>query len=361
MINKSFAFFALKGALLILVAFHVSNADASEVQRLLAEAKKNGEKELKISWAQQSFSGSKGAKRFEALFNRMYGTNIKVNFTPAPSMRTMAAKISQEVSAGREPSTNVLLGTETHYGAMLKRDTMEPYDYTKLSSRITPGVVTRNNIAVEIGTFVSGVAYNTNLVSPAEAPKKLEDVLNPKWKGIIASTTYAAQFDRFALLPNWGNERMKAFMTKFSAHVGGLIRCGELSRITSGEFALMVLSCGSYAVRQQKAKGAPLEHVILDDGASISFFYWGVPRNSTSPNLAKLFINMAMSEEGQKVVYKNYDTDHYALPGSKSAAELKGLKAKGVTILEIDAEYVADHPQQFKLGRALAKILRQKR
>ena len=154
---------------------------------------------------------------------------------------------------------------------------------------------------------------------------------------------------------------MKTFVTKLSGHIGGLIRCGELSRITSGEFAIMVLGCGSYAVRLERARGAPLGHVILDDGATISFFYWGVPRNSASPNLAKLFINMAMSEEGQKVVYKTYATDHYALPGSKSAGELKGLKAKGVKILEVDAEFVSEHPEQAKLSRALSKILRQKR
>jgi len=344
-------------ALLLVAGFQVH---AAEVERLIAAAKDKGEKELSISWAEQSFGGSKGAKMFEALFNKMYGMNIKVNFTPSPSMRAMTGKITQEVTAGRKPSTNVFLGTETHFGAMLKRDVMEPYDYTKLSSRIPRGVVTPKNIGVEIATFVSGITYNTNLISPAEAPKKLEDALDPKWKGKIASTPYAAQFDRFAMLNNWGNDKMEAFVTKLTKNIGGLIRCGEMSRLTSGEFIMMVMDCGSYYPRLERGRGAPLAHVTLEDGATVSYFYWGVPRNSESPNLAKLFINMAMSREGQKVVYKNYATDHWELPGSQTAGEIKGLKSRGIEVLEINAEYVTKNSGLRPLSRKLSKILRRK-
>ncbi len=359
--RKSLGSLAVIGALLMLEAFPVSDVSASEVQQLIAAAKEKGETVLNLSWGQQSMGGSKGAKRFEALFNRMYGTNVKVNFTPGPSMPRIIGKVTQELAAGTKASTDVLLGTESHYGSLMKKSVMEPYNYRKLSARITDEVMAPRNIGVEVATFISGIVYNTQIVSPAEAPKHLKDVLNPKWKGKIASTPYAAQFDRIALLPGWGNEKMKGFITKLSNNVGGLIRCGEISRITSGEFVMMAMGCGSYAVRLEQAKGAPLGHVILQDGGTISFFYWGVPQNATAPNLAKLFINMAMSEEGQKVVYKNYATDHHALPGSQWAAELKGYKDRNIPILEVDAQYVADHPEQRKLGRALSKILRKKR
>ena len=154
---------------------------------------------------------------------------------------------------------------------------------------------------------------------------------------------------------------MEAFVTKLSDNIGGLIRCGEMSRLTSGEFIMMVMDCGSYYPRLEKAKGAPLAHVTLQDGATVSFFYWGVPRNSHNSNLAKLFINMAMSEEGQKIVYKNYATDHYELPGSQTAGEIKGLKSRGIEVLDINAEYVAEHSGLRPLSRKLSEILRRKR
>ena len=58
-----------------------------------------------------------------------------------------------------------------------------------------------------------GFTYNTNIVAANEVPQKVEDVLNPKWKGKIASTPYAASFDRLALI--WGEEKTTAFLQKF--------------------------------------------------------------------------------------------------------------------------------------------------
>jgi ABC-type Fe3+ transport system substrate-binding protein len=155
----------------------------------------------------------------------------------------------------------------------------------------------------------------------------------------------------------WGPDRMKAFVSELSKHIGGLIRCGEPSRVTTGEFVMQVMDCGSYYARLEQARGAPVQHVLLEDGATMSFFYWGVPRNAAHPNLAKLFINMAMTEEGQKVIYRVYATDHYALPGSQSAAELSDLRAKRIEPLKVDAQFVADHPELRQLSADLERIV----
>ncbi len=332
---------------------------APEIQRLTTAGREKGEGELNLSWG-SSLGAAAGAKRFESLFNRLYGTNIKINFTPAPSMTQMAGKVSLEAAAGRRPSTDILLGTESHFSDLLGRNVLEEYDYTKLSPRIVKEVVAFKNIGVEIAGIVPGITYNSELVSSAEAPKKLEDVLNPKWKGKIASTANAALFDRTAARPEWGAERMKGFVRKLSDQVGGLVRCGDSSRIVSREFVMMVLNCGSYQIRREKSKGAPLEHVIPEDAGTVGFFHLGVPRNSAHPNLAKLYINALMTEEGQRLIYEMEYTDHSDLPGSQSAAEIAHLKAKGIPVLRVDVKFIADHPELPKLSDDLIKILRQR-
>jgi ABC-type Fe3+ transport system substrate-binding protein len=185
-----------------------------EVQRLLAAAKEKGEREMNFTWSEESFSGAAGAKIFESAFNKMYGTSIQIHFTPGPSMTQMAGKVTQEVAAGRSPSTDILLGTESHYSSLLGRKVLEEYDYTRLSPRIRKDVVAPNG--AEIGGIISGILYNTNLISPSEAPRRLEDALNPKWKGKIASTTNAGIFDRVAARPEWGPEKMIAYVKKLS-------------------------------------------------------------------------------------------------------------------------------------------------
>ncbi|HLY66847.1 MAG TPA: extracellular solute-binding protein, partial [Chloroflexota bacterium] len=142
-------------------------------------------------------------------------------------------------------------------------------------------------------------------------------------------------------------------------NVGGLVRCDDNQSIFSGEYVMTVLNCGSYQVRRDRAKGAPIAHVIPPDAATIGFFYMGVPRTASHPNLAKLFINMLLTEEGQRQIYALEYTDHYALPGSQSAVELADLRAAGSEPLKVNVAFITQHPELKDVGKQLADILRQ--
>jgi iron(III) transport system substrate-binding protein len=331
-----------------------------EVRRLVEAAKQANETELSIVWSQSSLGGSDGARQYEALFNRMYDLNVRLRFTPGPSMQDVAGKVTQEVAAGQTATTDVLLGTATHYAPLVDRGVLESFDYTQLSPRITRDIVAPGNIGVEVGSFVTGITYNSDLVPTDQVPRRLADVLQPQWRGKIASTPYAAHFEGVAARPEWTPDRLKDFVTRFSPYVGGLIRCGENSRLITGEFVMLVVDCGSYYVRQERARGAPLAQVLPEDTPALFFWYMGVPRTAAHPNLAKLFVNMVVSKEGQEAYYDLWFTDHYALPGSQSAAELSDLRARGVQPARIDARVLIDQPELRTISDDLAKILIEK-
>jgi iron(III) transport system substrate-binding protein len=204
-----------------------------------------------------------------------------------------------------------------------------------------------------------GVTYNTRFVAPSEAPRKLEDLLNPKWKGRIASTPNASFYDRLALRPEWDPEKVKAFLKKLSENIGGIIRVAETPRVSSGEFIMLALG-HAMGYRQEVGQGAPLGFIVPDDAAMLHYGYLGVPRNSAHPNLAKLFINTVLSEPGQKIMYETYYADHSGLPGSRSAADIRDLKARGIKILELDVQLVSKYPDMSQLNSELTKILREK-
>jgi iron(III) transport system substrate-binding protein len=330
----------------------------TEVQRLLTAAQGAGETELNVSWG-NSLGGADGVKKLEAVFNRLYGTSIRVNFTPGPSMADMAAKVAQELVAGRQASTDLVIGTPVTYSALLNGDVFEPYDYTKLSPRVVREVVAPRNVGVEVRTSVPVIAYNTDLVPPAEAPRTLEEVLNPRWKGRIASAPDIPFFDAVAYRPGWDAERLMAYITRLSEHLGGLIRVSESSRVASGEFVMLVLA-SSDAARLLRAQGAPLGVIVPEDAAQVILDYLGVPRNSAHPNLAKLFINAVLSQPGQEVLYEATFADHLALPGSRTAVDVGDLRAKGVEFVKLDAQFYADHPEVQELTPAISGILRER-
>jgi len=230
----------------------------SEIERLVKAAADNHETEINLVWAESSMGGSQGAKALEPLFNSLYGTNVKINFTPGPSIPDMTGLVSQELAAGKKSSTDLLITADTTLAPILDRDLLERYDYTKLSPRITAQSVAPRNLSVEVVSLVPGITYNTNLVQPADVPKKMEDVLNPKWKGKIATTPYVTGFDRVAGRPEWAPDKMKDYMSRLTANLGGLIRSGEEPRVASGEFSMMVMDTGFHQAQKQIVKGAPL-------------------------------------------------------------------------------------------------------
>jgi ABC-type Fe3+ transport system substrate-binding protein len=333
---------------------------STEVRRLIAAAKEKGERELVLTWDEAALGGSSAAKTYEALFKRTYGIDVRVNFTPGPTMPAMAGRITQEVAAGRNSSTDVFLGSGTHCGPLLDRNVFEAYDYTKLSPRISKSMIEPRNMCVEIYSTIGGIIYNTNSIAPAEAPRKLEDVLNPKWKGRIASTPYAAYFDRVAMRPEWGIGKMQDFLKRLSGNIGGLIRVNEVQRIISGEFVMLVLG-SDQDVSVEKAKGAPVEFIIADDAAVVGFIYMGVPRTAAHPNLGKLFINTLLSEEGQKILYEASFVDHHELPGSQSTGKLRGLKTRGIEPLRVDLQLTVNRPEMDQAREGFQKALLQKR
>jgi ABC-type Fe3+ transport system substrate-binding protein len=330
-----------------------------EINRLIAAAAENRERELVLTWDEAALGGSVGAKRLEALFQQMYGVDARVHFTPGPTMPAMAAKVAQEVAAGQPTSTDIFLGTGAHCNPLLDRNVFEAYDYTQLSPRITRSMIEPGDMCVEVSSSFGGIVYNTELVAPAEVPRRLEDVLSAKWKGRIASTPYAAYFDRVARRPEWSIDRMKEFLRGLSGNAEGLIRVNEVNRIISGEFAMLVLGSDKEATAE-KSNGAPVDFVIPEDVAHVHFSLMAIPRTAPHPNLGKLFVNTVLSEEGQKILYETALGDHHELPGSRSVEKLRGLEARGIKPLRFDLKLEAAHPELQAARADFQKILQER-
>jgi iron(III) transport system substrate-binding protein len=337
-----------------------TNELSPEAQRLIQAARDNGETELSLSWGLTSMGGPEAIKRYEALMNQMYGINIKINLTPGPSMPDMGVKITQEYLAGHKASSDIYLASDTTFSSVLPQDVLEPYDYTQVSPRVTRNIVAERNVGVEVYGTIPAIVYNTELVRREDVPRRLEGVLDPRWRGKMAASVTASYFDRISTRPEWGAEKMTTFITRLADHVGGLIRQSEEHRIISGEFPIFVLG-NTHSAREQAATGAPLAAVVPEDAAQIGTMHLGVPRNAAHPNLAKLYINAVVSEPGQRILYETYFSDHYQLPGSQSAAELADLQARGVEIRKVDVKFALDHPELADLSRDFATILREKR
>jgi ABC-type Fe3+ transport system substrate-binding protein len=337
----------------------VQASATGEMAQLIEGARKEGQ--LVFAWSDNTIGSATTFGQYADAFNRLYGLDLKIQFTPAESMPAMGAKIAQEVQAGRPASSDVFLGTAENVRDIMSTGALQAVDWSWAPNLKDASLIEPGNIAVNAVTLLPGIAYNSSKLKGDAVPKTLEHLLKPEYKGRIASTVYAAQFNRLAAPELWGEQKTVDYVTKLSQQVSGLIRCGEQERIANGEFDLLALDCGADADRL-KAHGAPVDHVIPTDAPM--FFSWdvAVPKNTAHPNGAKLWVNFALGRQAQDLIYKDSFADNAFVPGSHIGPQLDAIKQRGAKPIKSDLEfYQRNDPAKLKtVSQQLVSILQKK-
>lgn len=332
-----------------------ARAAADPLQALIEGARREGT--LTLVWS--GIDDAATVQRLAAGFNRAYGLNLQVQFTPGPGMPTMASRLAQEYLAGRPATTDVFIGSETHIVSLLEADALEPVAWAEWSRHVRdPRLIAPNGVAVKLASRSPGITYNTARVTGDAVPRTLQDLLQPRYKGRVASTPYAATFNRLASPEVWGEQRTLEYTTRFAEQVIGLIRCGEVQRVATGEFDLFALDCG-VEYRKLQAEGQPIAQVIPADAPLLVYWYVAVPRHAVHPNAAKLWVDYLLGREAQDIIYESELADNHLVPGSKSGGGIAALEAQGVRFIDIDVAFAqrTDEKWLAEITRQLQQIL----
>jgi len=143
-------------------------------------------------------------------------------------------------------------------------------------------------------------AYNTRLVAPRMVPKTYDDLLDPKWKGKLLMEGTKA--DWFAgMLQIMGQERGLKYMGQL-ARQEPMLREGHelLAQLVAAGEGFLDINIPASSVDRVKEKGAPIDWVALGEAPAIMVGI-GLASQATHINAAKLFIDFALSREGQKL------------------------------------------------------------
>ncbi|HEY4136162.1 MAG TPA: ABC transporter substrate-binding protein [Alphaproteobacteria bacterium] len=325
----------------------------------MAAASKEGQ--LDVAWSADTLGGPNGAKVFEERLAKLYGAKVKVRWNPGRSMPEVGNEIAMRFTSGLPSPTDVYYGFSRNMADLLKYGMFQSapwHDYAP--DRLTADIVEQNDTFVKLLT-----AYTSFTISDKYAPSvptSLDDLLKPEWKGKIATTSYGAGFEMLSSKDMWGADRTIEWAKKFSGQVSGLLRCSDIDRLLSGEFAALVTDCGGGTTMAAIANsGAPLTNVITPELAIVSFFYVAVPKNSAHPNAAKLLIVYLLSPEGQQhVADTNGGMDMHFLPGSKSGERIRKLEAEwGKTFVNADIAWQLNNDEGNKAQRVIKDIITQ--
>jgi len=143
------------------------------------------------------------------------------------------------------------------------------------------------------------IAYNTNAVKKAEAPKSFAELADPKWKGKLG---IESDDDNWLMTMSGaiGGDRL---FRDIVAKNGISVRKGHAllgSLIASGEVPI-ALDAYYDEIGSLKKSGAPVEMVLAAPVVSMPTAV-GVLRRAAHPYAAVLFSDFLLSEDGQKIL-----------------------------------------------------------
>ena len=146
------------------------------------------------------------------------------------------------------------------------------------------------------------IGYNTHMVSAKDAPASYLDLLQPKWKGQIALETEEYQWF-YHLMQIMGRDKGMEFMKQFARQDLQMRKGHTLlaQLVAAGEVALATVVY-SNRVERMKASGAPIDWVRFKGPTITALNAISIPERAPHPNAAKLFVDFALSKEGQSLL-----------------------------------------------------------
>src|SRR6266536_3610914 len=267
----------------------------SQSANLIAAGKKDGK--AVVYGSLESDAADKAIGTFKSK------TGINVEYWRASATKVMDRALS-EYRAGK-PLFDIILTNDKPMQIMFKEGIFAKYDspaakdFTKES--IDP------NLGPRYRNVVIGVVYNKSVVSPAEAPKSLEDLAKPQYRGKLVmpdptqhttTTQWVASLEKLM-----GKEKAEKYIRDLAAQkpvlVESLLPAAE--RAATGETPIAITYVKYAYIYGQR--GAPLDYVrlgkMMGDG-----HYLTLSNKAPHPNAGKALIDFFLGQESMSLIAK---------------------------------------------------------
>lgn len=288
----------LSVAVSMLVAASAFAAGPDEADKLAA-ARKEG----KVVWYVSMFdigTAEQVAKAFEA---RYPGISVEVVRATAG---VIYQRVLQESQAGVFADDVFSSTEEGHYLRFKDLKVIRPYvpvGADKVVARFQHIDPDNDYQVASVGLML--LMRNTQKVSPAAAPKKWKDLLDPKWKDAIAfghpafSGYVATWVLSLTRLYGWDYFEQLA---KQNPLIGRSAN-DAITELDSGE--RLVAAGPDATTLKSKNKGNPIDLVYPEDGSVFMTAPSAILAKAPHPHAAELFMDFFMTKEYSQVLVKN--------------------------------------------------------
>ncbi|MGV6875624.1 ABC transporter substrate-binding protein [Pseudochelatococcus sp. B33] len=218
------------------------------------------------------------------------------------SSSKLATRIDAEIEANRVGADVFEFSTLYLTESLMKRGEILQYDSPEYAAYQDPYVEPGYWAATGVANII--IMFNSQLVEPADHPKSWWDLTKPYWRNKLAIDNLEVSGTGY----NWlvamvDDERFGwKFIEELGKNKPALERghAGIAQKVAAGEYAGAIEMSDFHLKNvRDSAAGAPVQGVWPVEGVPSEPWTMGILKRAAHPNAAKLFLDFALSKEGQ--------------------------------------------------------------
>jgi iron(III) transport system substrate-binding protein len=231
-------------------------------------------------------------------------TGIAIDYWRTSATKVLERALS-EARAGKA-AFDLVMSTEDSMRILLKEGILARYDSPL--NKDFPKDAIDPQLGPRARNHIVGIVYNKEAIKPVDAPKSLEDLVKPQYRGKLVMADPTLHTTTAQWLSNvhklLGKDKADKFVRDLAAMKPTLVESFNpaADRVTAGEFAVGITYV-YYVYLNGIKRGAPLDYVrtgrFLGDASYMSLFH-----KAPHPNAAKAFIDFFLDEESMTTMAK---------------------------------------------------------
>jgi iron(III) transport system substrate-binding protein len=293
--------------------------------------------------------GEKLGKAFEVKY-----PGIAVQIERSGSER-LFQRVDQEFGSNIHAADVINSSDASHFITWKRNGWLAPFVSEDIAQHFLPEYRDPDGMSATSRIYLSSIAYNTNLVKSADAPKSFADLLDPKWAGkmVKAHPAYSGTImtATFQIVRELGWEYFDKLSKQRVMQVQS--STDPPKKLSLGERAVMA-DGNEYGVVLLKEAGQPVEPVYPAEGAPTISGPTGIFATAPHPNAARLFQAWLHTRETQQF-FTDYTAQYSAhaqvqsKPGRRKISDIKLMKEDPAGVEKMAEEIKTRYARLFKV------------
>jgi iron(III) transport system substrate-binding protein len=262
--------------------------------KIFAAAKKEGKVLVYGTWPERNWNPA-----IKANFEK--DTGLTLEFVRMTT-QVLYQRVTAEAAANRLAADIIDVTDASLLADLIKRNILNrPYRVPNFA-RIHPEAKDLEGRWYAFFRLPTAVGINTKLIKPEDEPKRWADLLLPKYRGLIGTSSLDVGGSAFT---TWLFLREKVHPDFWSRIRENKIRiypavAPALTDVVRGEIGIAFMGVTSF--QEQEAAGAPIKTIFPEEGSSLLSIQGGITNVAKNPNAAMLFLNWITSKRGGNAI-----------------------------------------------------------